>query len=524
MEQIRFFNAKTYDDAGVLQEIELIAEDGRIAAVSHDAAALPAAQQCDCGGAVLLPGFIDTHLHLPGSLLYQRHGVDLMGAEGLPDYQRLLQPFAAGTGTLRGFGWSQRVFQDAPDSLTRFQQFLNDTFPTRPVLLFSYDYHSCIANHALLRQTEDFLSPARRDFSTGLLTERAVFALLHALPELSFSREETEDALLAYQSLLLSRGITAVQTLMPIGMSADACWEMLHELEQRGLWHIHTHFAVTAHPSDAPEAILKRIRSLQTQQTEHIRLNTVKIYIDGVVDNGSAYLSQPYEGSKSCGSPIWETEALQRFCAFFDRENLQIHAHVIGDAAAAQITGALEYALLQNGRTRNENRHVLAHVQLVDPAVMDRVAQLSLLCALQPFWFPQDTVYTVDRARLGARSETEYPCAGLLHRGVSVAFGSDSPVTADPAPLTGMACAMRRMDAPERLTFSEALHAYTAAGAYQLFREHEIGRIAPGYRADFLLLSPPDQPQPDSLSAAAVLRTYSGGQCVYRRKEHPECL
>ena len=446
MEQIRFFNAKTYDDAGVLQEIELIVENGRIAAVSHDASALPATQQCDCGGAVLLPGFIDAHLHLPGSLLYQRHGVDLMGAGSLSDYQTILQRFSAGAGILRGFGWSQRVFQDAPGALHLFQQFLNDTFPTQPVLLFSDDYHSCICNHALLRKAEAFLSPAQRDFSTGLLTENAVFALLHALPELSFSREEIEDALLAYQAMLLSRGITAVQTLMPIGMSEDTCWNVLHELERSGLWHIRTHFAVTAHPSDAPEAILKRIRSLQTQQTEHICLHTVKIYIDGVVDNGSAYLSQPYEASNSCASPIWETASLQRFCTIFDRENLQVHAHVIGDAAAAQITGALEYALLQNGRTRNENRHVLAHVQLVDPAVMDRVAQLSLLCALQPFWFPQDTVYAVDRAQLGKRADTEYPCASLLHRGVSVAFGSDSPVTADPAPLTGMHCAMRRMD------------------------------------------------------------------------------
>lgn len=517
MERIRFFNAKTYDDDGVLHDIELTVDNSLISAVSCGTAAPTAAQQYDCGGAVLLPGFIDGHLHLPGSLLYQRHGVDLMGEGSISDYQTILQRFSVGTGTLRGFGWSQRVFQDVPGALSRFQQFLNETFPTRPVLLFSDDYHSCICNRALLRKTEAFLSPTQTDFSTGLLTERAVFALLHAMPELSFSREETEDALLAYQTMLLSRGITAVQTLMPIGMSEDTCWDVLHDLERRGLWHIRTHFAVTAHPADAPETILARIRSLQAQQTEHIRLNTVKIYIDGVVDNGSACLSRPYEDSESCGNPIWETASLRRFCTFFDRENLQIHAHVIGDAAAAQITGALTFALRQNGRTHNENRHVLAHVQLADPAVMEEMAQYSLLCALQPFWFPQDTVYAVDRALLGKRSETEYPCASLLHRGISVAFGSDSPVTADPSPLAGISCAMRRMDTPERLTFSEALRAFTASGAYQLFSEHEIGRLAPGYHADFLLLSPPDPDQTSPISIPdSVIQTYVGGKCVYQ--------
>ena len=524
MARTRFFNAYTYTSSGSLQPVQLVTEHGRIAALSHASAPLAAERHHDCGGALLLPGMIGAHLHLPGSLLYGRHGVDLMDCASLDAYQSALLSHRTDRAILRGFGWSQRLFQESPGAMSRFLHFLNETFPTLPVLLFSDDYHSCLCNDVLLRQAAAVLPPPQDKTCPGFLAERSVFALLHTLPELSFRHEELEDALLAYQALLLSRGITAVQTLMPIGMDEGACWELLQDLERRGLWHIHTHFAVTAHPADDPGAILQRIRTLQNRQTEHLRLNTVKIYIDGVVDNGSAYLSQPYEDSDSCGDPIWDSTALESFCTLFDRENLQIHAHVIGDAAAAQITAALEQALHQNGRSENKNRHVLAHVQLADADSAERMARCGLLCALQPFWFPQDAVYAVDRARLGARSGTEYPCASLLHRGIPVSFGSDSPVTPDPAPLDGIACAMHRKDTPERLTFTEALHAYTTAGAYQLFREKELGRLSPGYRADFLRLTPPASEPFSATPAPSLLETYSGGQCVYQRKEMHSCF
>lgn len=519
MAQIRFYNAYICRERdAALQPVQITVENGVITAVSHDPSPLPAAQEIDCGGAVLLPGLIDAHLHLPGSLLYQRHGVNLMGSQSLADYQALLCRHKDDRSALRGFGWNQSVFQDDPSALPSLQAFLNETFPSLPVALFSDDYHSCICNRALLDAAAAFLPAAYYDNATGLLKERAVFSLLHNYPALSFRPEEIEDALLAYQDLLLRRGVTAVQTLMPIGMTETDCFHALQALEARGLWKLHVNFSVTAHPTDAPADILQKYRVLETQQSALLHLHTVKIYIDGVVDNGSAYLSAPYENSPDRGTPIWTDAALQAFCTLFDRENIQIHAHVIGDAAAAQITSILDRAMAENGRLHNENRHVLAHLQLLDEATAAQIARLSLLCVLQPFWFPQDAVYPVDRVMLGARADTEYPCGSLLRRGAGVAFGSDSPVTPDPSPLLGIACAMERTEQTERLTLAQALRAYTRAGAYQLFSEGEAGRIAPGYRADFLLLRTP-QPwnTPAALTAATVEQTYIGGKCVYNK-------
>ena len=465
---------------------------------------------------ILLPGFTDSHMHLPGSLLYQRCGVDLMDCSSLEEYRQRLRAVRPGRQVLRGFGWSQQLFQNAPGAAEAFFSFLNQAFPSLPVILFSDDYHSCICNQALLKAAAAFLPPACLTTQTGVLTERSVFSLLHHMPALSFQSDEIEGALLACQALLCSRGITSVQTLMPIGMDEDVCWNVLQDLERRGLWHIHVHCAVTAHPADDPDRLLERCRAFQARQSPLVRLRTIKLYVDGVVDNGSAYLRAPYQGSADCGSPVWRTEQLTQFCTRMDREGFQIHAHTIGDAAAAQITCALQQAMQANGRPHNENRHVLAHLQLADPATVSAIGAHALLCALQPFWFAQTEIYAVDRARLGSRAQAEYPCRSLLEQGAVVSFGSDSPVTPDPAPLLGMSCAMNRQDHSERLTFAQALRAYTEGGAYQLFSEKESGRIAPGLRADFVLLRAPETfPDPSALSAAAVSRTYIGGQCIW---------
>ena len=520
MPSIRFFNAQFYDPGtDTFSPGELLVDGGIIAAVARNGATVSAEEAVDCGGAVLLPGFIDTHLHLPGSYLYERHGVNLMDCDSLASYQQKLLHADHNGKVLRGFGWNQRIFQQDDGALPAFQTFLSGHFPHLPVILFSDDYHSCICNRALLDRAASFVPAAGKARRTGLLKERALFSLLHHLPELSFQPDEIRDALLAFQAMLFSRGITAVQTLMPIGMDESAFRNALQDLSAQGLWKLHTRCALTVHPADAPDEIVRRYRTLQEMDTATVSLGTVKLYVDGVVDNGSAYLQEPYCSSTEHGYPIWSDALLHAVCTRLDKENIPIHAHVIGDAAAAQIVGALSSAMRENGHLHNENHHVLAHLQLADPKTVDQIGSLSLFCALQPFWFPCDEVYPVDQLMLGARIQHEYPCASLLHSGARVTFGSDSPVTGDPSPLCGMACAMARKNVPERLTFSQALDAYTAAAARQLSYAH-LGALAPRQQADFVLIhSPAKLNTVQGLTAASVERTYVGGSCVYNKQE-----
>lgn len=512
----RFFNAYIPDPQGDLRPVQLTVEAGVIRSVSHNALPLSAEEEFNCGGRILLPGFIDSHIHLPGSTLYQLYGADLMGCSCLEDYYRVLDGHREDRTPLRGFGWNQGVFQAVPGSMAGFRRFLDATFPLLPVALFSDDYHSCIINRVLEKQAGSHLPKALWDKETGLLREKAVFALLDAFPALSFQREEIRKALLTFQRFLLCRGITALQTLLPIGLEERACFDVLRELEEEGLWKVGVNFSLTAHPRDDPREILDHFHQMEALQGDRVRLHTVKLYIDGVVDNRSAYLSAPYEGSSQRGWAIWENEALEEFCAAVHQAGLQLHFHVIGDAAAEQITGILE-KVMGPGAVENRNRHTLAHLQLVGEAARRRIGRLGLLCALQPFWFPQEEYYSVDLALLGlSRTEGEYPCQDLLRRGGRVSFGSDNPVTPDPAPLAGIACAMGRRAREERLSFEEALGAYTSAGAYQLFRENEIGQIAPGFRADFLLLRAPEGLRSArEVASATIAETFVGGERVY---------
>lgn len=518
MATVLFSHAKLYDSGtDAFLPGEVLAEDGVIAALSHRCGALCAEREVDCGGAVLLPAFADTHLHLPGSYLYERHGVNLMGCESLEACREKLLHAGTDGAVLRGFGWNQSLFEEDPGALPAFQSFLNDRFPETPVILFSDDYHSCICSRALLARAEKWIPAHSAAYRTGLLKERMLFSLLHHLPELSFRPDEVRDALLAFQAMLFSRGITAVQTLMPIGMDEGQFRRILRELAEQGAWKLHTCCALTVHPTASPDEVVARYRALQQEDCGSVSLGAVKLYADGVVDNGSAYLREPY-CTGGCGRPIWTDEALTALCTRLDREKIQIHVHTIGDAAAAQITAALGRAMAANGRARNENRHVLAHVQLAAPETAAEIGRLSLFCALQPFWFPQDAVYSVDRAMLGdSRTAGEYPCASLLRAGARVTFGSDSPVTPDPAPLAGMACAMARGNRAEALSFSQALDAYTAAAAEQLAFP-ALGAIAPGRRADLTLVRAPEPLNTaQGLAAASVEQTYIGGSCVYHK-------
>ena len=519
MTRTRFYHAYTYAaQSNSWLPVECTTEAGRFCEVIlSPSRPLTAEKEIDCGGRLLLPGFVDSHLHLPGSQLYQRYGINLMGLPDLPACETALWEHRQDQGVLRGFGWSQRLFQKDKQALEKFRLFLDETFPELPVALFSDDYHSCLCNRRLMEDAAPLLSAAGQKADHGLLTERSVFALLEGYPALSFSSSEIRDALLAYQNLLLSRGITAVQALMPIGMGEENCLEALWHLEKEGLWHLKVNFAVTAHPSENLHRILARLRRWQQRQSFLVRINTVKIYIDGVVDNGSACLLRPYTDGSN-GRPIWTDKKLEDFCLFFDREGVQLHAHVIGDAAAEQITRALQKALRANGRSSNVNRHTLAHCQLADKAAAERMAQLGLYAALQPFWFAFGKPYPVDTAKLGlARAERAYPCASLLRQGVNVAFGSDSPVTPDPSPLLGISCAVGRSRSEERLTLGEALAAFTVNGRRQLWQEKEAGGIAPGMQADFVLIEPRAANPPElwDFSRAFVAETYIGAQKVY---------
>lgn len=437
----------------------------------------------DLKGAVLFPGWIDSHLHIPGSLLFQLYGADLQKGRNTDDYIRILGECRDKDGWIRGFGWNAPVLEK--EGYERLTAWLEKQYGKTPVLLFSDDYHSCMCNSCALEKIAWAGIQVEPDCH-GIVKEKDIFQLTARLEEMAFPEDQMETAILHYQEKLLDLGITAVQTLMFLGGNGDREWKVLRQLDLEGRLKLKINLALTVQPYEDLAQTELRFARLKEYETEHLRVHTVKIYMDGVLENGTACLIQPYEGTDWRGACVWEQERLRRFCQMVDEAGHQIHIHAIGDGAVRAAADGLIYAMRRNASAR-KNRHVITHLQVVSREDMDRMGEYGLIGAIQPYWFSQgEESYGMDAMCLGRRTENEYPAESLRRAGMMLTGSSDSPVTPVPDPVSGIRMASERYCQEERVPADEMVKAFTENGAYQLFREHEIGRIEAGYRADLV--------------------------------------
>lgn len=452
----------------------------------------------------VVPGWIDSHLHLPGDLLFQMHGVVLVGAEDLDSYFDCFKAWKIKTrknGTdgsfegkekwLRGFGWNALVMDREESAYKRLWDFLNQEFAEIPVLLFSDDYHNCIGNRKAFALVKEKGIPIEPD-EFGVVCEKDIFLLTRDLEEMCFSEDEMETAILAYQEKLLSYGITTVQSLMFLGGNGWKEWKVLLELEKKGELNLKVNLALTVQPwedlgtTDSRFERLKKIEQESALYGGRIKVNTIKVYMDGVIENQTAYLKMPYEGKTSCGDGFWRDEVLKKFFREEDAKGRQIHIHAIGDEGVHQAVEALTFAMDQN-QSRGQNRHVITHLQLASDEDIYKMGNYGILASIQPYWFPQsEHGYGLEESLLGKRAREEYKAKTLREAGVMITGSSDSPVTPEPNPLLAISMAENRYDKKERLAAKTMIDAFSKNGAYQIWREKEVGQIRKGRRADLI--------------------------------------
>jgi predicted amidohydrolase YtcJ len=201
----------------------------------------------------------------------------------------------------------------------------------------------------------------------------------------------------------------------------------------------------------------------------------------------------------------------------------QVATHAIGDAANAQIITVYEQLSKKYGSDR---RWRIEHFQIVDPADIPRLAPAGIIASMQPTHQTSDRLMA--EARLGPnRLAGAYAWQSVLKSGARLAFGTDFPVE-NPNPFPGLAAAISRQDMSgqppggwipgERLTFAQALYAYTRGSAYAGFSEDRIGALEPGKYADFILVDrDPTAVDPQALARTQVLETWVGGKKVWAR-------
>jgi predicted amidohydrolase YtcJ len=496
----------------------------------------------DLAGGTLLPGFIDAHVH-PVFAGDQLRRCDLTGAATPFGYRDLIAAYVRahpGDGWVAGGGWSIDAF---PGGLPTAAE-LDEVVPDRPVYLTNRDGHGAWVNSVALRLAgigAGTLDPAdgriERDAAgqpIGMLQEGAAALVSRLLPHTS--DEDWYAALLAGQASLLSFGVTGWQDAivgqahkpgdpLPAYLRAAQDGSLLANVVGALWWDRGRGL------EQLPELLDRR----DAGQEGRFRPASVKMMLDGVAENHTAAMLEPYLDSSGCPTEITGLDfidpgQLPKYVTALDREGFAVHFHALGDRAVRLALDAVAAAREANGDTGN--RHHLAHLQVVHPADIGRFARLSAMANIQPLWAahePQMDELTIPF--LGERrARWQYPFRSLQAAGASLCAGSDWPVSS-PDPLLGAHVAVTRLapgalsdDEPgpflpeQRLDLATILAAYTSGSARVNGLESVTGAIWSGLDADFAVVDADLSVIADhEIGASVVTQTWIRGQLVYQR-------
>lgn len=517
--------------------------DGRIVAVGGDEVrdlAGPGTRVVDLAGGLLVPGFVDAHVHpVQGGL--ERMRCDLTELETREAYLDAIRTYADAhpdVEWITGGGWSMAAFDGGWPQATE----LDAVVPDRPVFLPNRDHHGAWANsRAFALAGIDATTPdpadgrLERDADgrpSGTLHEGAMDLVGRLVPEPTY--DEWMAALLGAQAYLHSLGITGWQDAI-IGRYANMSdpGPAYLDAARRGLLTARVNGALWWQRDRGAEQIPELIqRRAELRHDGHLRADSVKIMQDGVPENYTAamldsYLDADGNVTGNSGLSYVDPRELLGYVTELDAAGFQVHVHAIGDRAAREALDAFAAARDANGPAGlADNRHHIAHLQVIHPDDVARFGELGVTANMQPLWAayePQMVDLTIPF--IGPeRTRWQYPFAGLARTGAPLAAGSDWPVSS-PDPLAGIHVAVNRRtpfdteyDAflPEQaLDLATALAAYTSGSAW-VNHEDEAGRIEPGALADLVVLDRDPFAHPaDEIAAARVRTTYVGGEVVY---------
>jgi len=258
------------------------------------------------------------------------------------------------------------------------------------------------------------------------------------------------------------------------------------------------------------------------------RTDSAKLFIDGVLEGETAALLLPYlDRPGYAGDLKFVPAELNALVTELDRRGVQVHMHAIGDAAARAGLDAFAAARAANGP--NDNRHHIAHLQMVDPADRKRFAELGVIANFQALWaFPDKYITDVNVPQVGqARVDQMYPIGSILRAGGRIVGGSDWAVSSM-NPLLAIQTAVTRSDPTEqiagvlneseRVSVGDMLAAYTINGAYLMHQENVTGSLEVGKFADLVVLSRDLYTiRPEEIGAVTVTRTILEGETVFSK-------
>lgn len=472
----------------------------------------------DGKGRTMLPGMIDAHGHIM-TLGFAALSLDLSDTNSLDEAKAKIAAYAAAHPERRwiiGFGWNHEKWGlgRLPTSAD-----LDSVVGDRPIWLGRADGHAGWANSAAMKAAG--VSAATKSPPGGRIENGVFVDAARALVEKSVPAQSSKDYDLAFakaQDILLSYGVTAMAVM---GVSVEG-WNAFRRAGDGGRLQVRI-FAY----ADG----LQPMQSITAGEPspwlygDRLRMGGVKLYDDGALGSSGACLKAPYaDNPRNAGLCFNDDAKLRNLMSRAAMDGMQLAVHAIGDRANAQVLDAIEELSLTY---KGDRRWRIEHAQVVDPADIPRFGRNGIIASMQPVHQTSDR--TMAEARLGpGRLAGGYAWNSMLKAGARLAFGTDTPVeNANPFP--GLAAAITREDdkgepfggwqPQERISREAALAAYTTGAAYASFAESKVGRLAPGLRADFIIVDKdPLMSPPAEIRATKVDETWIGGTRVYRSK------
>jgi len=491
----------------------------------------------DLDGKMVLPAFVDSHMHPAHSAHLYQYGLSLFDVADNDLSQAYLNAIREFTEKnpnapwIIGGGYSRSAF----DEIGPRKEWLDKIDSARPIAITSADGHSMWVNSKALELadiTKDTPQPEqgviKQDPQTGepsgLLQEPGAMNLVgRYIPDPP--KEQIKESLLWLQGWLNAKGITTVHEAM-LGVDERHIYEAYDDLAQAGQLTVRYRASWNISPEGDVGARIDRGKALARKFTHpHFKAQSFKFFADHVIEEETGFLLEPYvhRDDNWFGIRVWDDDDLRKAFIQIDSAGYQIHVHVIGDAAAQYTLDALETIQAENGK--RDARHSFAHLQLARPDDIQRMGRLGVSVHVSPYWMViDDYFWKLNLPYLGHERAfyQQYPFNSLLKAGANVTVASDFFVT-EPNPMAAIYCGMTRLmpklvfdreyggnsnfrwesnpnaelepgdlgvlpPLEERVSLEDMIVASTLNGAFANFLDEDIGSIEVGKLADLVIL------------------------------------
>jgi predicted amidohydrolase YtcJ len=501
----------------------------------------------DAHGNTVLPGLIESHMHL----FYGGAELSMLSLDGIFGFDAMAKAIRAqdvanpGDGLLVGQQAAYTIL-GADCGLTRRD--LDKALPNRPLLVYAPDHHTAWANTAALKAAGILngrqLTPGHEivigsdGTATGELREPEAIGPVSDLTE-DFKRarfgistggdpephpssaefEQDIDVIKTALSHLARHGITSFHNM-------DGNFyqmELLAALQQRGELTARARMPFHFKPFMPIEAMERARVMAAAYQSPMLCAGMVKMFMDGVVDSGTAVMLDDYPDKPGWrGDPLFTQAKFNAVATEADRLGLQIAVHAIGDGAVNSVLNG--YAAAQKTNGKRDSRHRVEHIEVYSPPDVARFKKLGVIASMQPPHAPggQGMPLEPTLAKIG---RTKWPYAYGWSRfrkaGVPLVFGTDWPIS-DVNPLRSIHTAVSRQPWEKGLpdnaqSLGDAIASYTSIGAYAEFAESWKGQLKRGYAADVVVLNRQiSEAEPETIRNAKPVLTVTAGRIVYR--------